>query len=58
MLDRLWTLIQTLGHGILQGFKQYIDNDLSDQLPLVIFAAVAIVATLLWRMYKKFKNRE
>ena len=58
MLDRLWTLIQTLGHGIIQGFRQYIDNDLKDQLPLIIFAAVAIGAILLWRIYKKLKNRE
>ena len=49
--------MQTLGKGILQGFKQYIDNDLQDQLPLIVFAIVAIVAILLLRIYKRIKNR-
>ncbi len=57
MLDQLWTFMQTLGKGILQGIKQYFDNDLQDQLPLIVFAVVAIGATLLWRIYKKVKNR-
>jgi hypothetical protein len=57
MLDQLWTFMQTLGKGILQGFKQYIDNDLQDQLPLIVFAIVAIVAILLLRIYKRIKNR-
>ena len=26
--------IQTLGKGIVQGFRQYIDNDLSSYVPL------------------------
>ena len=57
MLDQLWIFMQTLGKGILQGFKQYIDNDLQDQLPLIVFAAVAIGTILFWRIYKKIKNR-
>ena len=57
MLDQLWTFIQTLGKGILQGFRQYIDNDLQDQLPLIIFAVVAIAAVVLKGIYKKLKNR-
>ena len=57
MLDQLWTFIQTLGKGILQGFRQYIDNDLQDQLPLIIFAVVAITAIVLKGIYKKLKNR-
>ena len=58
MLDQLWTLMQTLGKGILQGIRQYIDNDLKDQLPLIIIAAVVIAAVLLKRIYQKIKNKE
>jgi hypothetical protein len=36
--------IQTLGKGIVQGFRQYIDNDLSSYVPLFIIAAVLIIA--------------
>ena len=36
--------IQTLGKGIVQGFRQYIDNDLSSYVPLIIIAAVLIIA--------------
>lgn len=57
MLDQLWTLMQTLGKGILQGFRQYFDNDLQDQLPLIVIAAVVIIAVVLKGIYKKIKNR-
>ncbi|MBQ8989746.1 MAG: hypothetical protein IJ067_08655 [Prevotella sp.] len=57
MIERIWTLIVTLCKGFAQGVRQYIDNDLQDQLPLMIFAAVLIVGSLLIRMIKKIKNR-
>ena len=38
---------QTLGKGIVQGFNQYISNDLESQVPLFIIAAVLIVAVLI-----------
>ena len=49
--------MQTLGKGILQGFRQYFDNDLQDQLPLIVIAAVVIIAVVLKGIYKKIKNR-
>ena len=57
MLDQLWTFMQTLGKGILQGIRQYIDNDMKDQLPLIVIAAVVIIAVVLKGIYKKIKNR-
>ena len=36
--------IQTLSKGIVQGFRQFINNDLSSYVPLFIIAAVLIVA--------------
>ena len=57
MLDQLWTLMQTLGKGILQGIRQYIDNDMKDQLPLIVIAAVVIIAVVWKGIYKKIKNR-
>ena len=35
--------IQTLGKGIVQGFRQFIDNDLSSYVPLFIIAAILII---------------
>ena len=36
--------IQTLGKGIVQGFRQFITNDLNSYVPLFIIAAVLIIA--------------
>ena len=36
--------IQTLSKGIVQGFRQFITNDLSSYVPLFIIAAVLIIA--------------
>ena len=36
--------IQTLGKGIVQGFRQFITNDLSSYVPLFILAAIIIIA--------------
>ena len=35
--------IQTLGKGIVQGFSQFITNDLSSYVPLFIIAAVLLI---------------
>ena len=35
--------IQTLGKGIVQGFRQFITNDLSSYVPLFILAAIIII---------------
>ena len=56
-MEKVWTFMQTMGKGIVQGTKQYLNNDLKDQLPLIIFAAVLIAAVLLKKYYKKIKNR-
>ena len=56
-MEKVWTFMQTMGKGIVQGTKQYLNNDLKDQLPLIIFAAVLIAAVLLKRYYKKNKKQ-
>ena len=35
--------IQTLGKGIVQGFRQFITNDLCSYVPLFILAAIIII---------------
>ena len=57
MMETLWTFMQTLGKGVLQGIKQFISNDLQDYVPLFILAAIFIVATLFQKMIKKNKKR-
>ena len=57
MIERLWTLTQTLYKGFVQGVCQYIDNDLQDQIPLMVIAAVLIVGTMILRIIRNFKNR-
>ena len=57
MMDTVWTFMQTLGKGILQGVKQFISNDLQDYVPLFIFAAIFIIATLFQKIFKKNKKR-
>ncbi len=56
MMETIWTFVQTLGKGIIQGVKQFISNDLQDYVPLFILAALFIIATLFQKIIKK-KNR-
>jgi hypothetical protein len=53
----MWTSIQTLCKGVVQGFSQFIDNDLQNYIPLFVIAAVLIAVTLLKRIIRKIKNR-
>ena len=46
---------QTLGKGIVQGFNQFITNDLESYIPLFIIAAVLIIAVLLRNWIHKHK---
>jgi hypothetical protein len=57
-MEQIWTFIQTLAKGIKQGFNQYIDNDLHDQIPLFIIAAVLIVFVLVKKLIVKNKNKK
>ena len=56
MMETIWTFVQTLGKGIIQGVKQFISNDLQDYMPLFILAALFIIATLFQKIIKN-KNR-
>ena len=58
MMEQIWTFIQTLGKGIVQGFNQYVDNDLRDYVPLFVIAAVLIVFVLLKKGIERFKNNK
>jgi hypothetical protein len=49
--------IQTLGKGIAQGVKQFIDNDLESYVPLFVVAAVLIAFVLIKSGIEKLKNR-
>ena len=57
MMERIWTFMQTLGKGIVQGTKQYIDNDLQDYIPLFVFAAVVLVVFLIKKIIQKIKTK-
>ena len=57
MMETIWTFIQTLGKGIIQGVKQFISNDFQDYVPLFIFAAIFIIATLFQKIFKKNKKK-
>lgn len=46
---------QTLGKGIVQGFGQYITNDLSSYIPLFIIAAVLIIAVQIKNLIQRRK---
>ena len=50
--------IQTLSKGIVQGFCQFINNDLSSYVPLFIIAAILIVAVQIrnWIQNRKLKK--
>ena len=50
--------MQTLGKGIVQGTKQYIDNDLQDYIPLFVFAAVVLAVFLIKKIIQKIKQNK
>ena len=56
MMEQIWTFIQTLGKGIVQGFSQYIDNDLKDYIPMFVIAAVLLLFVLLKKVIDRFEN--
>ena len=56
-MERIWTFMQTLGKGIIQGTKQYIDNDLQNYVPLFLFAAVALAVYFIKKIIKKIKTK-
>ena len=49
--------MQTLGKGIVQGFNQFIQNDLKSYIPLFVFAAVVVLFTLLKKIFQKIKTK-
>ena len=52
-MEQIWQFLKTLGRGIIQGFNQFIDNDLQSYLPLFILAAVLLVAKYLYGFIRK-----
>ena len=56
-MDQIWTFIQTLGKGIVQGFRQYIDNDLHNYVPLFVIAAVILLFVYMKKGFEKFKHK-
>jgi hypothetical protein len=46
---------QTLGKGIVQGFNQFITNDLKSYIPLFIIAALLFIAVQLRSWLHKHK---
>ena len=49
--------MQTVGKVIIQGVREYIDNDLENYIPFFIFAAIFLIASLIRKMIKKSKNK-
>ena len=47
--------MQTLGKGIMQGFNQFIDNDLQTFMPLFVIAAVVLAVFLIKKIVQKIK---
>jgi len=50
--------IQTLSKGIVQGFRQFITNDLSSYVPLFIIAAVLIIAVQIKNWIQHYDRRK
>ena len=57
-MDQIWTFFQTLGKGVVQGFKQFVTNDLENYVPLFIFAAIILIGSLLLRIIRKYKHNK
>ena len=49
--------MQTIGKGIIQGGKQYIDNDLSSYVPFFIISLVILIVSLLLKLIRKYKSK-
>lgn len=49
--------MQTIGKGIIQGVKQYIDNDLSSYVLFFIIALVILVGSQVMRIIRKYKSK-
>ena len=49
---------QTLGKGVMQGFNQFIDNDLQDFMPLFVIAAVALAVFLIKKIIQKIRTKK
>jgi len=57
-MEQIWTFFQTLGKGIVQGFRQFIANDLESYVPLFIIAALVLIGSLLMRIIRKYKTNK
>ena len=57
-MEQIWTFIQTLCKGTVQGVSQFINNDLQDYIPLFLFAAIALIARLFTVIYRKLKSKK
>ena len=57
-MEQIWTFIQTLCKGGIEGVKQYIDNDFQDHVTLLIFAALVVVVSLIMKIIKKKKQNK
>jgi hypothetical protein len=49
---------QTLGKGVMQGFNQFINNDLQNFMPLFVIAAVALAVFLIKEIILKIKAKK
>ena len=49
--------MQTLGKGIMQGFNQFIDNDLQNYMPLFVIAAVVLAVFLIKKIIQIIKTK-
>ena len=50
--------LQTLGKGVMQGFNQFIDNDLQNFMPLFVIAAVALAVFLIKKIIQKIRTKK
>ena len=48
--------MQTLGKGFIQGFKQFIGNDLQSYTPLFVIVAVVLAVSLIKIIIQKIKQ--
>ena len=53
----MWEFMETLGKGIIQGFNQYIDNDLRSYIPFFIIALLILVGRMLYMIIRKYKSK-
>ena len=49
--------MQTLGKGIMQGFNQFIDNDLQTFMPLFVIAAVVLAVFFIKKIIQIIKAK-